>query len=50
MWRKTHGYQWGEGRGRGKIGIEDEAVQTTLYKLISYKKILYNSGNRVNIL
>ena len=30
---QTSGYQWGEGRGRGNIGVGDKEVQTTMYKM-----------------
>ena len=40
----------GESEGvRGKLGVGEEEVQTTRYK-ISYKDILYNTGNIANIL
>ena len=35
--------------GRGNIGVGEYEVQTILYK-ISYKDILYNTGNIANIL
>ena len=35
--------------GRDNIGIEDEEVQTVIYKT-SYKDILYNTGNIANVL
>ena len=46
---QTSGYQWGEGRGRGNIGVRNGKVQTIRYK-ITYKDILYNTGNTANIL
>ena len=46
---QTSGYQWGEGRGEGQIGVGDSEVQTIRYKR-SYKDILYNTGNIANIL
>ena len=30
---QTSGYWWGEGRGRGKIGVWDQEIQTTMYKI-----------------
>ena len=30
---------------RGKIQVEDYKVQTTKYKIKSYKEILYSAGN-----
>ena len=30
---QTSGYQLGEERERGKIGVGDEEVQTTMYKI-----------------
>ena len=35
--------------GRGNIGVWDEDVQTIVYK-ISYKDILYSTGNIADIL
>ena len=35
--------------GKGNIGVEEQAVQTARCK-ISYKDILYNTGNKANIL
>ena len=35
--------------GRGSIGVGDQEVQTIMHK-ISYKDILYNTGNIANIL
>ena len=32
---KTSCYQWGEGRGRGKVGVGDKEVQTTTYYKIN---------------
>ena len=46
---QTNWYQWGEGRGRGNIEVEDWEGQTVMYK-ISCKDILYNTGNMANIL
>ena len=40
------GYQWGERRGRGNIGVRKQEVQTTACK-IGYKDILYSMGNIV---
>ena len=31
--KQSSGYQWGEERERGKIGVGDEEVQTTMYKI-----------------
>ena len=36
-------------RWRKKIGKGDKEVQITMYKKISYKDILYSTGNIVNI-
>ena len=30
---KTSGCQWREGRGRAKIGVWDQEIQTTMYKI-----------------
>ena len=46
---QTSGYQWGEKRGRGNIGVRNYEVQTIRHK-ISYKDGLYNTGNIVNSL
>ena len=46
---QTTGYQQEREVGRGNIGIGDEEVQTIGYK-ISYKDIVYNPENIVNIL
>ena len=46
---QTSGYQWGEGRGSGKIGVGDQEVQTLRYK-INYNDILYSTGNVASIL
>ena len=46
---QTSGYYWGEGSGEGQYRVGDEEIQTIRYK-ISYKDILYNTGNTVNIL
>ena len=35
--------------GRGKTGVGDSEIQTTMYK-ISHKDILHSTGNRANIL
>ena len=43
------GYQWGEGKDEGRYRSKLLKVQTVLYK-ISYKDILYNTGNIANIL
>ena len=46
---QTSGYQWGEGRGEGAL----QGLGTKRYKLlykISYRDILYNTGNIANIL
>ena len=34
---QTSGCQWGEGRWRGKKGVGDEEVQTTMYKINKLK-------------
>ena len=54
--KETHRYreeisgdQRGEGSREGQDGGGDEEVQTVRYKK-SYKDILYNMGNRDNIL
>ena len=36
--------------GAGKVGEGDEGVQIPSYKINSYKDIIYNTGNIVNIL
>ena len=41
------GYQWGEGRGEGKY--RGRGLRGTDYK-ISYRDILYNTGNIANVL
>ena len=30
--KQTSVYQWGEGRGQGKVGIQDLEIQATRYK------------------
>ena len=30
---QTSGYQWGDGRGRDKIGVWNSDVQITMYKI-----------------
>ena len=39
----------GRGRGEGQYRVGDSEVQTVMYK-ISYKDILYNTGNIADIL
>ena len=46
---QTSSYQWGERRGRGRIGVGGKDVQTIRFK-ISYKDVLYNTGNIASIL
>ena len=46
---QTSAYQWGEGSWEGQYKGRGEGVQIIRYK-ISYKYILYNTGNIDNIL
>ena len=43
---QTSGYQWGEGRGEGQYRVGGLRGTNYWYK-ISYKDILYNTGNIV---
>ena len=45
---QTRGYQWGEGRWEGQVGVGESQVQAIIYK-ISCKNTLYNMGNIANI-
>ena len=45
---RTSGYQWGD-KGRGKIRLGEWKVQTTGCK-VGYKDVLYNTGDKTNIL
>ena len=47
---QTTGYQWGEGRGRGRYGWGMKRYKLLCIKDISYKDVSYNTGNIVNIL
>ena len=40
--RINSGYQWGEGEGRGSIGIGEQEIQTIVHK-INCKDLLYNT-------
>ena len=44
----TSGYQWGD-KGRDNIRLGEWEVQTTGFK-IGYKDVLYNTGDKTNIL
>ena len=38
--KKTSGYQWGEGRGRGKLGGWDIEIKTAMYKIDKQQKYI----------
>ena len=43
--KQTHGYQKGKG-WRDKLGVWDQQIQTTIYK-INNKVLLYSTGNYI---
>ena len=53
---QTSGYQWGEGkrqgqdRSKGLRGTNYHKYSIVVSKTISYKDVLYNTGNIANIL
>ena len=44
--KQPSSHQWGR---KGKIGVEGKVAQTVMHR-ISYKDIMYNTRNMVNIL
>ena len=47
---QTSGYQWGEGRGRCKIGVRDYEVQTIMYKINKLQGCIVHTGTIARIL
>ena len=47
---QTSGYQWGEGRGRGTIGVGDSEIQTiNIYKINKQQRYIYSTAKYSHI-
>ena len=44
--KQTYGYQRGKGGGMDKLGVWDQQIQTTIYK-INNNVVLYTAGNYI---
>ena len=44
--KQTYGYQRGKGVGGDKLGVRDQQIYTTIYK-INNKDLLYSTGNYI---
>ena len=47
---QTSGYQWREGRGRGKLGVGVQEIQITMYKISKLPGYIVQTGNIANAL
>ena len=49
--KQTYGYQRGKEEGRrDKLGVWDQQIQTTIYKINNNKVLLYSIGNYIQYL